>query len=170
LSYVDPQGLFGTSVDAACMRDPRFCAEIMGDIVQNAGAMSGDTCLEELTTELRSNILSTGDILSDLNLLQVVKKVPNPWGKRGSPAHVNRVAEAEKRLKENGWELVAGGSRREQRFGNRFPDLVFEKNGKTIAIQVGRRTFGGRPVAREARAIRDLRNTGEFNHVFFIRY
>lgn len=39
-----------------------------------------------------------------------------------------------------------------------------------IAIQVGRATRGGRPVARERRAMADLQATGKFDHVFFLEY
>jgi uncharacterized protein RhaS with RHS repeats len=96
---------------------------------------------------------------------------PNPWGRRGSPAHKARIAEAEKRLSDKGWRTKSGGaSMKERRHGSRYPDLVMEKGGKQIAVQVGRTTKGGRPVARERAAMRDLRNTGEFDHVFFLRY
>ena len=53
----------------------------------------------------------------------------------------------------------------------RFPDLVVQNaDGKTVAINVGRATQAGQPVAREARALGDLRNSGEFDHVFFLEY
>ena len=53
----------------------------------------------------------------------------------------------------------------------RFPDLVMANpEGKTVAIQVGRATKGGLPVARERRALQDLRNSAQFDHVFFLRY
>jgi hypothetical protein len=52
----------------------------------------------------------------------------------------------------------------------RYPDFVMERNRKTVAIQVGRTTKSGMPVARERRALNDLRGTGEFDHVFFVEY
>jgi hypothetical protein len=55
-------------------------------------------------------------------------------------------------------------------YGRRYPDLVMEREGRTIAVQVGRATQAGQPVARERRAIADLRALGEFDHVFFISY
>ncbi len=62
-------------------------------------------------------------------------------------------------------------------FGNRFPDLVMEKNGRRIAVQVGKRTNAGRvPIARERRALKDLRqftdpvDGSSFDHVFFVEY
>jgi hypothetical protein len=65
---------------------------------------------------------------------------------------------------------VAGGSLPEAKYGSRFPDLVMERNGQRIALQVGRTTKLGLPVARERRALVDLTATGEFDHVFFLRY
>lgn len=56
------------------------------------------------------------------------------------------------------------------RFGTRFPDLVMQRGSSTIAFQVGRATRGGLPVARERRAMADLQATGQFDHVFFLRY
>jgi hypothetical protein len=40
----------------------------------------------------------------------------------------------------------------------------------TIAIQVGRATKGGRPVWRERAALRELRATGRYRHVFYLKY
>lgn len=46
------------------------------------------------------------------------------------------------------------------------------KNGvETIIIQVGKATKKSRkPVSRERRAIKDLRDSGEFDKVFFLEY
>lgn len=100
---------------------------------------------------------------------------PNPWGRRGSPAHQARVAQAEQRLSAQGWRTVSGGSLPERAVSvsggrRRYPDLVMERNGQQIAIQVGRVTGGGMPVPRERAARSDLRGTGQFSHVFFLRY
>ena len=95
---------------------------------------------------------------------------PNPWGKKGQPAHQRRILQIESRLNQHGWQTVSGGSLPEQKFGNRFPDLVMQKGQKTIAIQVGKTTKHGRPVIRERRAINDLKATAQFEHVFFLRY
>jgi hypothetical protein len=34
---------------------------------------------------------------------------PNPWGRRGSPAHRGRIREVESRFTDRGWNVVAGG-------------------------------------------------------------
>jgi Holliday junction resolvase-like predicted endonuclease len=57
-------------------------------------------------------------------------------------------------------------------YDNGIIDLVMEKNGKTMVIQVGRALQGGKPVAREVKAINDLKllPMEKFNHVFFFQY
>jgi len=98
----------------------------------------------------------------------VTKPIHN--GRRGSPAHVNRIREAEERLSAKGWKRVAGGAGKERRLGRRYPDLVMRKGDRTIALQVGRVTQAGQPIARERRAIEDLRRLDAFDNVFYLRY
>jgi hypothetical protein len=103
------------------------------------------------------------------------RQVTNPWGRRGSPAHQGRIAQVEQRFVDKNWEHVAGGSRPERRVympdgRYRYPDLMFDKGGKTVAINVGITTAGGAPVAREASALADLRSIGEEMHAFFVKY
>jgi RHS repeat-associated protein len=95
---------------------------------------------------------------------------PNPWGRLGSPEHRAKIAQAEQRMVAQGWSLVAGGSRKEVLVWRRAPDLILKKGDREIAVQVGRVTKGGLPVARERRAIDDLRASDRFRHVFFLRY
>jgi hypothetical protein len=102
-------------------------------------------------------------------------RIPNPFGRRGSPAHVKRIAEAETRLARRGWTTISGGSLAERRVlipgtgRYRYADLVMGRNGRQIAIQVGKATRNG-PIAREAQALRDLRSTGLFSRIHFIAY
>jgi hypothetical protein len=44
------------------------------------------------------------------------------------------------------------------------------KDGHLVAFQIGRSTKAGAPVARELRALHDLRGTGNFDHVWFLGY
>jgi hypothetical protein len=97
-------------------------------------------------------------------------RVPNPWGKRGSPAHRARIEEAQERFTSNGWDVVSGGTEPERRYGSRYPDLVLERNNKRIAFQVGRVTKAGRPIPRERRALADLQGTGEFDNIYYLAY
>jgi hypothetical protein len=95
------------------------------------------------------------------------KAPPNPHGKKGGPEHQEKVKEIERAIKERG--LVAerehpvetpGGEKKK-----RFVDVV-GKDPATKDVremhQVGRQTKGGRPVAREARALDDIQEaTGQ---------
>jgi RHS repeat-associated protein len=56
VSNNDPLGLFITSVDAACIMDPGFCAEIMGQMFQNLAAISGDACLQQFADRLSGQL------------------------------------------------------------------------------------------------------------------
>jgi len=102
----------------------------------------------------------------------VKKAVPNPYGKRGGPAHVGKVDQVENYFtKTANWRHIAGGTKKEQKFGNRFPDLIFQRpDGSLVAFQIGRATTRGLPIAREARALADLRATGRFAAVVFVEY
>jgi hypothetical protein len=99
-------------------------------------------------------------------------------GKRGGPAHQKMVSKAQAAMQARQWTHVSGGALPEKAVktstGRVFPDLVFAKNGKTIAIQVGKKTKGVRgpvrPVSREGWNIQRLRGSGEFSHVFFLSY
>jgi hypothetical protein len=105
----------------------------------------------------------------------IVKRIPNPGGRRGSEAHREVVASAEAYFRAKGWTVVSGGSEAERAIKvaggkTRYADLVLEKNGKTLAIQVGRVTTKGQPVAREIRALKDIRGAGAYDHVHYLPY
>jgi hypothetical protein len=99
----------------------------------------------------------------------------NPFGRRGSPAHQARIAQAETRFTKNGWKTDSGGKKSEIRvdIGNtgrhRYADLVLKKGGKTIVFQVGRTTKNGTPIPRELSALKDLKLHYKC-HVFFLKY
>jgi RHS repeat-associated protein len=90
------------------------------------------------------------------------RKIPNPNGKLGGPAHQAKVGEIAKDLEARGLEPVRelkvptpGGEK-----ANRFVDVA-GRNPKTGQIdemhQVGKQTQAGNPVAREQRALNDIR-------------
>ena len=106
----------------------------------------------------------------------VVTAAPNPYGRRGSPAHQARIAEIEAQFVAAGYEVISGGTEPERAVkvpdeGHRFPDLVVEKGDRKVAIQVGR-AFVRKctPVKREREALKSLKKSGVFNYVFFRRY
>jgi RHS repeat-associated protein len=71
LSRIDPLGLFITTVDAACMQDPSFCAEVAGQMVKNAAAMTGDACVEQRAEEIAQSLQSTSTLLSVMPVMKV---------------------------------------------------------------------------------------------------
>jgi hypothetical protein len=97
------------------------------------------------------------------------KKVPNPWGMRGSPAHQAEEAALEKALKDQGYRHIAGGSLPQQAVegtGVR-PDLIFKSpTGGLVYGQIGKQTKGGLPVWREMGAIEKLWDSGAEDVIF----
>jgi len=72
--------LFITSVDAACAIDPNFCAEILGQIVQNAATISGNSCEQEAADAVSEAVHTTANIASFFliakNLSRFEQKLP----------------------------------------------------------------------------------------------
>jgi RHS repeat-associated protein len=102
---------------------------------------------------------------------------PNPWGRLGCLEHREVVKTLQQYLEDIGWKWQSGGELGERGIrlpwnGRlRFPDLVMQDGaGRTIAINVGRVTRAGIPVARELRAVADLINASVFDDVTFVPY
>src|SRR5262249_29133916 len=74
LSYADPTGKFLTSVDAACAIDPQFCSEIMGQIVENAGELSGDSCLAQEANDVADGLRTVGLVATVLPIVGVAAR------------------------------------------------------------------------------------------------
>ena len=92
---------------------------------------------------------------------EVGKFVPNPFGRRGGQAHQDKVAEAIKQLKSDGFTKV--GTERTIITPNgektrRAVDVrgINPTTGEVKDIQVGRQNKNGTPVARERRALDDI--------------
>jgi RHS repeat-associated protein len=71
LTSIDPFGLFLTTVDATCSQDPKFCAEIFGDISRAEGSIQaklGDKC-----AEVRGN--AAADLFDSLGNMAMVAPV-----------------------------------------------------------------------------------------------
>lgn len=80
IGNTDPLGLFITSVDAACAIDPTFCAEILGQIAQNAASVSGNSCEQEAADAVSEALHTTANIASfsliAKNLSRFEQKLP----------------------------------------------------------------------------------------------
>jgi RHS repeat-associated protein len=191
VNFVDPNGELAFLVPLAIIAIKGALAgaamdagiELASQLIENGGDVD---CLnwDDVGTSAVGGGMSGGVMGPFGKAVTAVKKLrqaakrapPNPFGRRGSPAHQARIAEAEQRLNARGFETVSGGSLPEQATNvgggrHRFPDLVVRNTeGKTVGVQVGSTIKSGQPVARERRALEDLRNSGEFNHVFFLGY
>ena len=127
VSYTDPLGLFITSVDAACIMDPQFCAEIMGQIVENLGAL---TCQEDEAAEVADGIRKVGVLASVFFLGGIVKDAA-----RGLAAQqAKNLARFEKKLPAGAGptavrDLPGGGKAFQAEVPGRVPDskAVYEK-------------------------------------------
>ena len=93
-----------------------------------------------------------------------VKRPPNPHGSRGGPAHRAKVESRVEELRARGHEHLGGGSLPEEQIPTpggsktfRRPDITTRApDGSIYRENVGRSTSGGRPVAREQRALDDI--------------
>lgn len=95
---------------------------------------------------------------------------PNPNGRKGCQAHQDKIEEIKQDLIGRGYEVktekyvpTPGGYK-----NSRFIDIYAKKGSDEIAIQVGRMTKSGLPVARERRALADLMGAGY--GAIFIKY
>jgi hypothetical protein len=96
------------------------------------------------------------------------KRVPNPHGKLGGPAHRAAVAARADELEAQGHTIKAGGGRSAEKAleipggGRRFPDISTEDPaGIPYYENVGQATKAGDPVARERRALKDIERAAE---------
>ncbi|HEY4083642.1 MAG TPA: RHS repeat-associated core domain-containing protein, partial [Burkholderiaceae bacterium] len=75
-SMVDRKGLFYTSVDFACAKDPSFCAEIMGQTIRNAGTISGNKCLEADANRAANRVENLAAVLAMATLFKTRPDLP----------------------------------------------------------------------------------------------
>jgi RHS repeat-associated protein len=78
ITNADPSGLI-TSVDMACAMDPQFCLEIMGQIIENHGAITatetGDQCLADQANRVANGFRMAGTIAGVVQLAAATKSV-----------------------------------------------------------------------------------------------
>ena len=117
-----------------------------GDDVVEGAVKYGDEALEQ--------VAKNGDDVGK-------KLVPNPYGKKGGPAHQGKVDDVvkdmEKRGLDTGTELKVKTPDGEK--GSRYVDAYGKdpKTGKVVEThQVGKQTKKGEPIARERRALDDI--------------
>jgi hypothetical protein len=117
---------------------------------------AGLTKLKTLGGKVLGKLGKAGDELVEAG----EKKVPNPWGKAGGPAHQAKVSEVIEEMESRGLTVkqevpFAAGAGGPQK--TRYADVVgFHPDGAMEVVQVGRQTVGGMPVIRERRALNDI--------------
>jgi len=86
----------------------------------------------------------------------------NPGGRHGGTTHRNKIDGVKKQLRQMGWNYTDSEQRVtiNQKGNYRYPDIIATKPNYTCYIQVGKRNLNGLPIAREQRALSDLRGTG----------
>ncbi len=123
--------------------------------------------------DIASGISDAGLILSAIG-----KKIPNPFGKLGGPAHKNTVQAVKDELDA---KFLGTGATITGEYGintpggvkpRRYADVaVLDKTGRVIElVQVGKVNKNGLPVAREQYAINDIRNYGRVQNIKFKPY
>jgi hypothetical protein len=94
---------------------------------------------------------------------------PNPNGRKGGPEHQGTIADVIAEGTANGLDHIGGGSKPEVKIetpggnkGSRYPDVSFRNpdTGEETHVNVGRTIGSGEPVARERRALEDMRRQG----------
>ncbi len=100
--------------------------------------------------------------------------VPNPYGKKGEPAHqkvIESITPKEKRnfIRNEVKFDTTGGTK-----AYRYADAVeYNKNGEVVAIyQVGKVNKNGTVISRESKAIEDIMNSDDYNGapIYFLPY
>lgn len=143
------------------------------------GAPSREWVLQEAHREASRTMLvvglAEGALAGGRALLGGSRTVPNPGGRLGGAAHRGTVGSAATELEQSGAKVVAGGGRLPEQAVQvaggriRYPDIIAVRpDGSRVFVNVGRVTKAGAPVAREARALRDLSGTG--TETIFVPY
>lgn len=163
--YVDPDGraakLIRPIVKSILNRGD--AKKTLVDAVQEL-AEAGATLLDPDASALDKGIAVFNIVspVSSSEVQSVAKKVPNPFGKAGGPAHQSKVEEVAAGVRARGMEAstehrvpTPGGCK-----SCRFVDVVGKNaEGEVVEMhQVGRRTKSGNPVAREVRALDDIQD------------
>ena len=154
---------------AYCRNNPVIRVDISGTEDMEMD-LDGNNYTEDEHLAAKNNTSSTGSSGGPRLSFLGGHAAPISGGRLGGPLHRAMVDTLKRLFKAFGYDV----SEHEQRVNiegtgkYRYPDVIATRNGETVYIQVGRSTSSGDPIAREQRAIDDLRTTGNF--VLFFPY
>jgi hypothetical protein len=136
---------------------------VVGDVIGGARAVAN------VAKGVISATKTTEKIVD--NVSNIVSDLPRLSGRLGGKEHREMVSMLEKAYSDAGYkvdiehQIKTPGGLKPCRFADLF---VYTSKKKGFAIQVGRETKAGNPVAREQAAMKDIQNTG--TDVTFIPY
>lgn len=150
---------------AYCLNNPACRVEI-------GGYASEEADLDEQTKdELFPQPLGGGNAFDPYQAILDNAAPPNPYGRHGGMSHRALIESLRMLFEELGFDVPPNEKRvyiPETNNQYRYPDLIVDTGYEKIYVQVGKSTLSGDPIAREQRAIDDLKRTG--NQVWFFCY
>ncbi len=112
------------------------------------------------------------------DVVDAVKKVPNPHGRLGKQSTREHVAEVATEMKSRGFEVTGGGGKHSEEYiasatggrkGSAFPDITAEKSGRTLRVNtVDTLKDGITPNARERKNAARIRGLRPKDHLLLI--
>jgi hypothetical protein len=138
VKYADPTGLFLTSVDAACMMNAGFCLEIMGHILENHAAITGDPCEAQAASSVANGFQTAAAIVGIVQLGRAAVGITTVIGK---VADLGKLRSGEQSLLDQlpnlgspkaNWYQNSSVLRREMSLGNPIRDASVDGAGNLI--------------------------------------
>ena len=144
--------------------------DTLGEGTTNASTTEDDKKQDIQTTSTTTITTkpATGNVTTGAKIGKSGSKVPNPYGKKGCPDHQLVIKQIEQDAKDRGlssdteYQIKTPGGFKNTRYAD---VVVLDSQGRVMEIhQVGKTTpKKGIPVARERKAIRDIRSSKEYN-------
>jgi hypothetical protein len=147
------------------MKDPEMLDELLWQEVAQGASMTG-AVIASGTAEFMAS--GTGAVIGKIK----AARSRNAYGSRGGPPHTHVVKEIENDIRAKGFEpateykvdLLGPGT--ESKSFRRVDVAALDANGNPVEFhQVGDMTRGGRPTARERRAIIDITEFSDYTDV-----
>jgi len=158
------QASAGTELATFLLDDP----ELLGDLLYQEVAGAAPHLASMAAGVSADTITHIGGWVAD-RVTQAARKVPNPYGAKGGPAHQAVVGAIRQDIKSRGlkpreeFRVELHGPGTEGKGARRVDIAALDVNGNPVEFhQVGGLTRSGRPIARDRRAIIDIWEFGEY--------